>query len=83
MRIYFWEYIFERIYWREYICENMFVRIYFCANLNDVVLTSSTKSICFCADMRSGLLLILKDNHSSFKNLCSRGWGLDILLLIN
>ena len=86
MRIYLWEYVFEGIYWREYICENMFVRIFlvhwnFCANLNDVVLTSSTKSICFCADMRSGLLLILKDNHS-FKNLCTCGWGLDILLLL-
>ena len=59
----------------------MFVRKHFSANLNDVVFTSSTKSICFCADMRSGLLLILKDNHS-FKNLCRCGWGLDILLLL-
>ena len=78
MRICFWENILERIFLLEYI----FVHWNFCANLNDVVLTSSTKSICFCADMRSGLLLILKDNHS-FKNLCTCGWGVDILLLIS
>ena len=68
VRIFFWEYIF--VHWN------------FCANLNYIVLTSSTKSICFCADMRSGLLLILKYNHS-FKNMCTRGWGVDILLLIS
>ena len=65
MRICFWENILQRIYF-----ENMFVRIYFHPleflrkSQRCKVLTSSTKSICFCADMRSGLLLILKDNHS-------------------